>query len=184
MAAQLNKPTKSLSESTADLSDDSDSDIVVNITIPGKVGDDILTRYHYALKRIVRAISRVEGGYWLEPVLIASNVNDDVLETIPSQYADYRVKCQVITRELFIISLSTGTPHNAGTSSMHQQAMMWNAANGKHFDIFSDASLAFGDAGSSGAPDLVFTIAKKHRLPGQSRRNVGKLVDMHDESFE
>lgn len=172
------------SESIVDLLDDPDSEIVIKIKVPGKVGNDILIRYHYALKQIIRAIGRVEGRYWLEPVLVASNAEDDVLETIPSQYTSYRVKCQVINRELFIISVSIGTPHSAGRGAISQQAIMWNETNGNHFDIFSDASLAFGDAGSSGAPDLVFTIAKKHRLPGQSRRNVGKLVDMHDESFE
>lgn len=161
---------RSLSEGTAELSDPDTEQIIVRIKANMKF-IDVNERYENAVRRAITAISGREEIYVLEPILIASDVQFNILEELPTSVAGFHIRASVVRGQLFVTDLSTGPPHAGGVGAFNFQARLWNARN--RFDIFSDATSKFGEE-ASGAPDMVFTIPEKYTRPGRGRQTVGK----------
>lgn len=168
MSSELKK-LRSDSQSTADLSDD-EYDEPIKLGSQNFVADmtlSLIDRYYKLVKRIVRFTSKDIGPYTLEPILLESNVDDDILESIPSLVGEHYVRCAVIHRNLYIISLSSHTPHSAAVQEINGQAYVWNVANGKRFYVTSDGITMFSE-GNYGAPDSVIAIAPKYSVNGNA----------------
>lgn len=138
---------RSDSESTADLSDEEYDEPMI-LGSNNSVADmklPLIDRYYKIVKRIARFTSKDIGPYTLEPILLESNVDGDVLESLPTLVGEHYVRCAVIDRNLYIISLSSQTPHSVGVHDINGQVFVWNIANGKRFSLTSDDVAMFGE---------------------------------------
>lgn len=96
----------------------------------------------------------------LEPVLIALEVTPEVLETTPTMFKQFHVKCAVTNGCLFIVEFSRKDPYGGWTSSLTAQANAWNIPL-SYFAIRSDTIIG------AHVPDLVLSIRGQyyHNLP-------------------
>lgn len=141
--------------------------VSIKVTVNFKV--KLLTRYEQAVDELISKISNNED-YIVEPVLLAKDVDSSVLEKIPSCVHGHRIRCVVVSRQLYITSLSIGNPHAGGVGAINHLARTWNVDN--WFDIYSNGVTMFGKKVAA-APDMAITIPAKFARRGEMRRTVG-----------
>lgn len=137
---------------------------------------DILQRYLRCVRKLADGIAN-KKSYWLEPCLVAENINVDILETLPTQVSEYRVKTVVRDRNLFIICLSRGDPHSAAVTCISGQAFNWNSV-GQLYAVRSNGVKISADGKNASAPDLVLAIPSALAAPGENMARVGRKI--HD----
>jgi len=137
---------------------------------------DILQRYLRCVKNLADGIAN-KKSYWLEPCLVAEDIDVDILEMLPKYVEEYRVKTVVRDRNLFIICLSIGDPHNAAVTCIAGQAFNWNSV-GQLYAIRSNGVKISADGNYTSAPDLVLAIPSVLAAPGKNMARVGKKI--HD----
>jgi hypothetical protein len=167
--------TTKVRSDTADLSDQDMEDVILRVCANVDIVD-LGERYTNTVKRIARRIEKAClycDVYRLQPVLVARDVDANLLESLPSVVNGYHVQSYIEKGIFFITGLSTSPPHAGGVGAFNNQARNWNSAGRNRFDIFSDATSKFGEE-ASGAPDMVLTVPEKYSLPGTPRRTVGR----------
>jgi len=157
---------------------ESDTDALGQTTIKVKASTDenLQTRYFKTVKALKREIDlfNTMGGtrmYLLDPVLLAEDVDADVLEELPSLVGDSHVKLVVRNRRLLITNLSGGSPHGCAVASINQQAGSWSRSA---FSIMSDTTYASEDRNNGSAPDLVIEVPTANLPDGAGQQRLGE----------
>jgi hypothetical protein len=148
-----------------------ENESAVHMTISGVTTnmliDSVHDRFEDIARRLIRIIRRTNLLYDMEPVLVADQAYDSILEELPSLIDGFHVHKFVIDNRLLITNISNGNPHSGGVTSILTQTSIWNSGNGNYFLEYTDANAKFGP-NKSGAPDFKLNIRPKYRTANQN----------------
>jgi hypothetical protein len=148
-------------------------------TIGTSVADlegDTLTKYLAVAEVLGQQIrnfhaEQAEEFYVFPAVLVASGVDDSILETLPTVVGEFWVKCEVKGGDLRIINMSSGDPHSVGTNNFNFQALTW--AN-ERFKVTNDAVGSYGEQQDrKRSPDCVISVFDRF-VPNGATCRLGK----------
>ncbi len=172
---KMSTKERSGSESTAEMS--LTDDILEIGTTKDYAGMtiDIVQRHDIAAKALIRKVEahfrENEEVFSIRPVLLADNVTEDILEMIPSLVGNYKVKCMVKNRQLWLVSLSSGEYHATAVLAASAQTFHWVELSRGFFTARSDGNTPFSEEDAA-APDAVILISR-NRI---NRRSSAVLV--------
>lgn len=92
-------------------------------------------------------------------MLLADNVTEDILEMIPSLVGNYKVKCMVKNRQLWLVSLSSSEYHSTAVLAASAQAFNWIELSRGFFTARSDGNTPFNEEDAA-APDAAILISR------------------------
>lgn len=155
---------------------DTDAKATTIIKITASTDPNLQSRYFKTVKALKREIAlfNTMGGtrmYALSPVLLASDVDADVLDEFPSLVGDCHVKLVVRNRCLLITNLSTGDAHGCAVTSAVQQAGSWSR---NVFSVKSDTTFKSEDRNNGSAPDLVLEVPPANLPDGAQQQRLGE----------
>lgn len=165
----------SIGEDTVALSDDEDEAIGNINPRPTCTSSDVLTCYIAGVTRLIHAINRCTGVYDLVPFLVAENVPNSVLRTLPTNVSNYHVKSQIINGRLFILELSTGPEHRNGVANIIEQIGVWRSGHAADDFIESTTNSDFPNGNNNAAPDVVLAAGPLYR-PGNNATKIGMSI--------
>jgi len=148
-----------------------DSSFRIFVQVNKKI-DNVVERYVDTAKKIIKAVEhRLDElpqlnrplVYWIERTCVMEDVKPDVLDSIPTNVGNYRIKSVVANHCLWITTINTGNPHGAGVVNISSQAVTWKTCS-NYFAIRTDARNTFGE-GLTGAPDLIVSVKKHYSRP-------------------
>jgi len=115
----------------------------IRIQLPNE--PNVHSKYLKAVRRIKNEIMSLTSSYVLEPVLVCSNVDVNVLEEFPQLVGDVHVKLAVWNGSLYITGIATADAHGCAVSQIKAQAIIWSR---NVFTVMTDTVFETEDGGS------------------------------------
>ena len=125
----------------------------------------IVERYKCAVYRIIANLSQLGNQimYDLKPFLVGKTEDLDVIEKLPSIVLNFKVKCQVIENQLFILDIVTDKPHGHGSAAIQNEVCRWsNNHDRTYFSHTGDTNYSKEDGSGSYAPDCVIFVGPRY----------------------